>query len=173
MARTKIYPRQPTHKKPAAFKSAPRTTKKEPLAEDTIRTKEEDTEENSSGMVFSFLNHRSGIKSPYKSKVARKFRPNQLCLEQIRRYQRGPSLCIQRSVFCQLVKEITWDVGPDFKFHHEALLALQEAAEAYMIGLFEDTNMCAAHARRVTVFPKDMHLARRIRGETFLDANVY
>ena len=46
-----------------------------------------------------------------------------------------------------------------------ALLALQEAAEAYHVGLFEDTNLCAIHAKRVTIMPKDIQLARRIRGE--------
>ena len=51
-------------------------------------------------------------------------------------------------------------------YHAGRLLALQEAAESYMVGLFEDTNLCALHAKRVTIMAKDMHLARRIRGET-------
>merc|ERR1711957_251631 len=51
------------------------------------------------------------------------------------------------------------------KFQTSAVLALQEASEAYMVGLFEDTNLCAIHAKRVTIMPKDMQLARRIRGE--------
>ena len=46
-----------------------------------------------------------------------------------------------------------------------AVLALQEASEAYLVGLFEDTNLCAIHAKRVTIMPKDIQLARRIRGE--------
>lgn len=46
-----------------------------------------------------------------------------------------------------------------------AILALQESAEAYLVGLFEDTNLCAIHAKRVTIMPKDIQLARRIRGE--------
>jgi histone H3 len=53
----------------------------------------------------------------------------------------------------------------DLRFQSSALLALQEAAEAYLVGLFEDTNLCAIHAKRVTITPKDMKLARRIRGE--------
>lgn len=52
-----------------------------------------------------------------------------------------------------------------FRFQSHAVLALQEAAEAYLVGLFEDTNLCAVHARRVTIMSKDMQLARRIRGE--------
>jgi len=46
-----------------------------------------------------------------------------------------------------------------------AILALQEAAEAYLVGLFEDSNLCAIHAKRVTLMAKDMHLALRLRGE--------
>ena len=53
----------------------------------------------------------------------------------------------------------------DLRFQSAAVLALQEAAEAYLVGLFEDTNLCAIHAKRVTIMPKDIQLARRIRGE--------
>jgi histone H3 len=51
------------------------------------------------------------------------------------------------------------------RFQSSALLAVQEAAEAFLIGLFEDSNLCAIHARRVTIMPRDIQLARRIRGE--------
>ena len=53
----------------------------------------------------------------------------------------------------------------DLRFQSLAVLALQEACEAYLVGLFEDTNLCAIHAKRVTIMPKDIQLARRIRGE--------
>jgi len=53
----------------------------------------------------------------------------------------------------------------NFRVQATAMLAIQEAAEAYLVGLFEDTNLCAIHAKRVTIMPKDMQLARRIRGE--------
>lgn len=56
--------------------------------------------------------------------------------------------------------------GETIRFQSQALLAMQEATEAYMIGLFEDTNLCAIHAKRVTIMAKDMQLARRLRGET-------
>merc|ERR1711865_754673 len=64
-----------------------------------------------------------------------------------------------------LSREIANDFKNDLRFQSSAVLALQEAAEAYMVGLFEDTNLCAIHAKRVTIMPKDMQLARRIRGE--------
>ena len=64
-----------------------------------------------------------------------------------------------------MVREIACEYKSDLRFQSQAILALQEAAEAYLVGLFEDTNLCAIHARRVTIMPKDMHLSRRIRGE--------
>ena len=63
------------------------------------------------------------------------------------------------------MRELTQNVKTDLRFQSSALLALQEATEAYLVGLFEDTNLCALHAKRVTIMPKDMQLARRIRGE--------
>ncbi|KAK8506618.1 hypothetical protein V6N12_073571 [Hibiscus sabdariffa] len=65
----------------------------------------------------------------------------------------------------RLVREIAQDFKTDLRFQSHAVLALQEAAEAYLVGLFEDTNLCAIHAKRVTIMPKDIQLARRIRGE--------
>ena len=67
--------------------------------------------------------------------------------------------------FQRLVREIAQDFKGDLRFQGSAVLALQEAAEAYLVGLFEDTNLCAIHAKRVTIMPKDIQLARRIRGE--------
>ncbi|RHZ17370.1 hypothetical protein DYB37_008637 [Aphanomyces astaci] len=67
--------------------------------------------------------------------------------------------------FQRLVREIAQDYKTDLRFQTTAILALQEAAEAYLVSLFEDTNLCAIHAKRVTIMPKDIHLPRRIRGE--------
>ena len=88
-------------------------------------------------------------------------------LRQIRRYQKSTELLIKRRPFQYLVREITQLGYPDkeYRFQSTALMALQEAAEAYLVGVFEDTNLCAIHAKRVTIFPKDLQLARRIRGE--------
>lgn len=63
-----------------------------------------------------------------------------------------------------LANDLFW-LQTDLRFQSHAVLALQEAAEAYLVGLFEDTNLCAIHAKRVTIMPKDIQLARRIRGE--------
>ena len=69
-------------------------------------------------------------------------------------------------MFCyRLVKEIAQDFKTDLRFQAKAVDALQEATEAYLVGLMEDTNLAAIHAKRVTIMPKDIQLARRIRGE--------
>eukprot|EP00095_Tigriopus_kingsejongensis_P009616 maker-scaffold328_size205007-snap-gene-0.13 protein:Tk09616 transcript:maker-scaffold328_size205007-snap-gene-0.13-mRNA-1 annotation:"histone -like" len=85
--------------------------------------------------------------------------------EQIRRYQKSTELLIRKLPFQRLVREIAQDFKTDLRFQSSAVMALQEASEAYLVGLFEDTNLCAIHAKRVTIMPKDIQLARRIRGE--------
>ena len=67
--------------------------------------------------------------------------------------------------FQRLVREIAQKHNPGLQFKSGAILALQESAEAYLVGLLEDSNLCAIHAKRVTIMPKDMQLAWRIRGE--------
>ena len=83
----------------------------------------------------------------------------------IHHFQKSTALLIQKLPFQKLVREIAQDYKTDLRFQSAAVLCLQEAAEAYLMGLFEDTNLCAIHARRVTIMPKDIQLARRIRGE--------
>ncbi len=68
-------------------------------------------------------------------------------------------------LICRLVREIARDFKSDLRFQEWAMLALQEAAEAYLVGLMEDTNLCAIHAKRTTIMPREMQLARRIHGE--------
>ena len=96
---------------------------------------------------------------------AKKFRPGIAALKEIRHFQKGTSLLIRKLPFQRLVREIAGDFKTDLRFQQAAVEALQEASEAYLVGLFEDTNLCAIHARRVTIMPKDLQLARRIRGE--------
>lgn len=100
-----------------------------------------------------------GVKKPHR------FRPGTVALREIRRYQKSVDLLIRKAPFARLVREIAQDFKHDLRFQATAILALQEAVEAYVVGLFEDTNLSAIHAKRVTVMPKDMQLARRIRGE--------
>ena len=100
-----------------------------------------------------------GVRKPHR------YRPGTVALREIRRYQKATDLLIRKAPFQRLVHEIAQDFKSDLRFQSTAVLALQEAAEAYLVGLFEDTNLCAIHAKRVTIMPKDLQLARRIRGE--------
>ena len=108
--------------------------------------------------------------APAKSggfKKARRFKPGTVALRQILSFQKSTDLLIRRLPFQRLVREIANERRKEsFRFQSAAILALQEACEAYLIGLFEDTNLCAIHAKRVTISDKDMKLAYRIRGET-------
>ena len=97
-------------------------------------------------------------------------KPGTNALREIRRYQKSMNNLLPRAPFQRLVRDITAECGGhDLRFQSQALVALQEATEAYVVGLFEDTNLCCMHAKRVTVQQKDMQLARRIRGDRFLD----
>jgi histone H3 len=114
-----------------------------------------------------------GIKKPHR------FRPGTVALREIRKYQKSTELLIRKLPFQRLVREIAQEFKTDLRFQSSAVAALQEASEAflfylvyelyffssYLVGLFEDTNLCAIHAKRVTIMPKDIQLARRIRAE--------
>ncbi|KAJ5180291.1 Histone-fold [Penicillium capsulatum] len=99
----------------------------------------------------------------------RRYKPGTVALKEIRRYQRSYDLLIQKLPFARLVREVALDllpadVGAQLRWQSHAIQALQEAAEAFLVHLFEDTNLCALHAKRVTIMQKDIQLARRIRG---------
>nr|XP_001096527.2 histone H3.3-like [Macaca mulatta] len=100
-----------------------------------------------------------GVKKPHR------YRPGTVALREIRRYQKSTELLIRKLPFQPLVREIAQDFKTDLRFQSAAIGALQEASEPYLVGLFEDTNLCAIHAKRVTIMPKDIQLACRIRGE--------
>ena len=100
-----------------------------------------------------------GVRRPHR------FRPGTVALREIRKYQKNTELLVRKLPFQRLVRELAQDFMTDLRFASSAVLALQEATESYLVGLFEDSNLCAIHAKRVTIMPKDMQLARRIRGE--------
>ena len=124
----------------------------------------------------------AGMKKPRKqySKTAKKsvskvggikrthrFRPGTVAAREIRRYQKSTELLIRKLPFQRLVKHLAHKVRPETRFQRSAVMALQESSEMYLVGLFEDTNLCAVHGKRVTIMKRDVVLARRIRGETF------
>jgi len=99
-----------------------------------------------------------------------RYRPGTVALREIRKYQKTTDLLIRKMPFARLVREVCGNIriGRDVRWQSQAIMALQEAAEAYLVHLFEDTLLCAVHAKRVTIMPRDMQLARRIRGREFL-----
>ena len=101
----------------------------------------------------------ASVKKPHR------YRPGTVALREIRKYQKSTELLIRKLPFQRLVREVAQDFKNDLRFQGSAVMALQEAAEAYLVSLFEDTNLCAIHAKRVTIMPRDMQLARRIRNE--------
>jgi len=117
------------------------------------------------------VNAGSVSKSPEfgRSPKKRKFRAGAKALREIRKYQKSSNLLIPAMPFSRLIREVARNVlgfnVSEFKFQSAALMALQEAAEAFLVTLFEDTVLCAIHAKRVTIMPRDMQLARRIRGD--------
>ena len=104
-----------------------------------------------------------GVKKPHR------YRPGTVALREIRRFQMSTNLLIRKAPFQRLVRQmvqndLSLNVRSDLRFQSTAMLALQEAAEAYLVNVFEWTNLAALHAKRVTIMPKDMQLAMRIRG---------
>uniref|UniRef100_A0A915HVE7 Histone H2A/H2B/H3 domain-containing protein n=1 Tax=Romanomermis culicivorax TaxID=13658 RepID=A0A915HVE7_ROMCU len=116
--------------------------------------------------MFRSGRSRSGIRST--NEIERRT----VALREIRRYQKSTELLIRKLPFQRLVREIAQDFKTDLRFQSSAVMALQEASEAYLVGLFEDTNLCAIHAKRVTIMPKDIQLARRIRVGAVEQLNV-
>lgn len=106
---------------------------------------------------------RQSAPSTGQVKKPHKYRPGTVALREIRRYQKSTELLIRKLPFQRLVREVAQDFHKDLRFQSHAILALQEASEAYLTSLFGDVNLCAIHAKRVTIFPKDMQLALRIR----------
>ena len=103
------------------------------------------------------------VKKPHR------YRPGTVALRDIRRYQKSTDLLIRKAPFQRFVRQLCLALnaeGKEYRFTASALEAFQEAAEKYLVSLFEDAYLCTLHAKRVTVMPKDIQLARRIRGET-------
>ncbi|XP_059961119.1 uncharacterized protein LOC132494099 [Mesoplodon densirostris] len=96
-----------------------------------------------------------GVKKPHR------YQPGTVALREIRRYQKSTELLIRKLPFQRLVRKIAQDFKTDLRFQSSAVMALQEACEAYLVGLFEDTNLCAIHAKRVTIMPKDIQFPYR------------
>ena len=108
---------------------------------------------------------------PGGERKKRRYKPGTVALREIRKYQKSTELLMRKLPFQRLVREVANDIAAGTRFpegprwQSQAVIALQEAAEAYLVHLFEDSNLEAIHAKRVTIQAKDIQLARRIRGE--------
>ena len=123
---------------------------------------------NKKSMSKKIAPAKGGVKNG-EEKRTRRNRAGTVALREIKRYQRSTKCLLPRAPFHRLVRNITMSYDSDLRFQSNALVALQEASEAYLVGIFEDTNLCAIHAKRATIMKKDMELARRIRGDQFHD----
>jgi len=108
---------------------------------------------------------RSSPTAEAKGKRTRRWRPGSVALRQIRQFQQGTDLLIQRAAFQRLVREVASQHKEGIRFQSTALEALQEAAEAYVVSVLSDANLCALHCRRMTPQCTDLRLARRLRGD--------
>ncbi len=106
--------------------------------------------------VRELARRMGGVKKPHR------YSPGTVTFPEILKYQKSTKLLIRKAPFQRLVCEIAIVIKSDLQMQSTALLALHEASEAYLVRLFEDTNECALHGKRVTIMPKDMQLARRI-----------
>lgn len=131
----------------------------------TKQTARRDTGGKAPRKALAIAAAKKGQPSPGGVKKPHRYKPGTVALREIRRYQKSTDLLLRKIPFQRLVREVAGDFCRDMRFRIEALYALQEASEAYLVSLFEDTNLCAIHAKRVTIQPRDMQLARRIRGE--------
>ena len=108
-------------------------------------------------------------KNSQDEKRKMRFRSGTVALREIKRYQKSHDTLLPKASFARVVRHIAGNIDSDMRFQAHALLALQESTEAYITGIFEDSNLCAIHGNRVTVMKKDMDLARRIRGDANKD----
>ena len=155
MAKTKKTARKKTGKTPCKQLVTKNPTKKLTAAQARKNiTKAQQAQQRNLGNPQT-----GGLKKPMR------WRPGTVALREIRCYQKTTKLLIRKLPFNRLVREIAQDFRKDLRFQPQAIGALQEASEAYLVGLFKDTNLCGIHAKRVTIMPKDIQLARCICGE--------
>ncbi|XP_012481157.1 histone H3-like centromeric protein CENH3 isoform X4 [Gossypium raimondii] len=106
-----------------------------------------------------------GPGTPRNLKRPHRFRAGTRALQEIRKYQKTSNLLVPAASFIREVRAISYRFAPDIsRWQAEALVAIQEAAEDYLIQLFGDAMLCAIHAKRVTLMKKDIQLARRLGG---------
>ncbi len=144
------------------------------------REREEQIRRGRMGQSYASNSRQSSVSRQYQNqpgdpptakatstKRKRRYKPSTNAIREIRQFQKSTDFLISKLPFSRLVREIAENyIGASYgiRWQSNAVLALQEASEAYLVHLLEDTNLCAIHAKRVTIMQKDIQLARRIRG---------
>ena len=169
MARTKHTPKNPQLHRPVLA----RGRDAQPPRKDISQVSRKEGKQPRKFLVSKML--RKGIRSTGGIKKPHRYRPSIVALREIRRYQLSTENLMKRTPFQRLIREISQEyrICPDgpgtpsvqVRFQSTAIAALQEVAENYIVGLFEDVNLLAIHTRRVTIMPRDIRLALRIRGD--------
>uniref|UniRef100_A0A1B6DMA7 Core Histone H2A/H2B/H3 domain-containing protein n=1 Tax=Clastoptera arizonana TaxID=38151 RepID=A0A1B6DMA7_9HEMI len=153
----------------SSFEITPKKTKKASVSDEISpkKTKKVSISNSTVKKSTKSLQMKSMENDSKTMKTIRK-RPGTRALMEIRKYQKTTDFLIPRLPFCRVVKEIISDLTPSgkepFRIQSMALTALQEMTELYFVHFLEDSMLCSIHARRVTLQPKDIQLARRIRG---------
>ena len=121
------------------------------------RTKKKSTTGVHTGKSRPRVNKKKKLKKP------RRYRPGTVALREIRKYQRSTELLIRKLPFQRLLREIVFEMKKkDYRFQSTAILAMQEAAEAFLVRMFEQCNDICIHGKRVTVQDKDIQLWKRL-----------
>ncbi|XP_068650989.1 uncharacterized protein [Aristolochia californica] len=162
MARKKHFPRQ----------KGPKRSLLAQLSTPTRNSGPRSQEASSSATARSATIRSGKAHAPAGASKPRRFRPGTVALREIRKYQKSGDLLVPHAPFVRIVREINFSISQTVtRWTAEALLALQEAAEAHLINLFEDSMLCAIHAKRVTLMRKDFELARRLGGTRYFGWN--
>ena len=174
MAHTKQTPRNPNLERPSTATGSDVQERRAPMKPTTKKIATKGGKQPHKHILHKLLKQTS---STGGIKKLQRYHPGLLALREICRYQQSMESLIQKTPFKKLIKEISQEYricpeGPgtpsvQVRFQSTALAALQEAAENFLVGLFEDVNLLAVHAKRVTVMPHDIRLALRIRGDNF------
>ena len=170
---TESYIQTPSEAAPATTTQTPATTSKTSAAQKIPKKVPSKSRPRSGAGALNYTPSKRDYQWARKAgdillareKTLSRYRPGSLALQEVRHYQERTNLLICKLPFQRLVREIAQAFKQDVRFRSAALMALQEACEAYLIGLFEDTNLCTIHAKRVTIMPKDIQLVRCIKGK--------
>nr|AJF96734.1 CENH3 [Lepidium oleraceum] len=176
MARTKRFASRPQRPRNQTDTTVPSSPAAGPSTNPTRRDSEgeggDDAQQTvpttSPATTSKKVSKRTGKVMPQSSKKKTyRYKPGTVALREIRHFQKSTHFLIPAAAFIREVRCITQAVAPPqiSRWTAEALVALQEAAEDYVVGLLSDSMLCAIHARRVTLMRKDFELARRLGGK--------